>query len=92
MDRLNYINLVANIMVAISANPFPERAGPHPLLGSLMKTYTRKRIYEVMVFLYRRGKRIPNFAGYVKTMLKSGFAESETFEVLDMSNKALYGK
>jgi hypothetical protein len=91
MSPVEYRNLVVPLMNALSTTAFPPRGGPFGILGRWTKKYTRKRIYEVLVFLYNGRKRTDHLVPLVTEMLKEKYTESKPYEELDQSDESLYG-
>jgi hypothetical protein len=91
MTPIEYRDLVVPLMNAISTRPFPKRSGPFGILGRWLKSYSRKRIYGVLVSLYKEHKRTPTIVPLVTAMLKEYYSENVEYEVLDQSDEARYG-
>ena len=90
MTPVEYRDQVVPIMNALSIGPFPRRGGPFGILGRWLKQYSRKRVYEVLVFLYKGGKRTDHFVPVVTLRLKEGYSESVEYPELDVG--ARYGE
>lgn len=95
MTFVEYRDLIAPLMNIVNLGPWAKPWGPLTLMNRWLKKYSRRRIYQVMVVIYRGPKRFrktQDFAAYATRMLIDKYAESKEYEVLDGSDEARYGR